>query len=180
MSQPLQPDQATLLLNTVFLPSLTREHPCTKKVIEAIPNNKGDYRPDPNAKTALELAWHIAVSERRFLEAIANGGFNFDPIPRPESVKTGADIARWYEESYQNVIARVQKMSGEQLLKIVDFRGMMQMPAVLYFSLAINHSVHHRGQLSTYLRPMGGKVPAIYGESYDSSEAKKAAEAKTA
>jgi len=38
------------------------------------------------------------------------------------------------------------------------------------------HAVHHRGQLSTYLRPMGGKVPAIYGESYDSAEAKKAAQ----
>ena len=148
--------------------------------MEAIPNTKTDYRHDPNAKTALELAWHIAVSECRFLDAIANGGFNFDPIRRPESVKTGADIARWYEESYQNVVARVQKMSGDQLLKIVDFRGIMQMPAVLYFSIAINHTVHHRGQLSTYLRPMGGKVPAIYGESYDSAEARKAAEAKTA
>jgi uncharacterized damage-inducible protein DinB len=50
----------------------------------------------------------------------------------------------------------------------------------MYLQLAVNHSVHHRGQLSTYLRPMGGKVPAIYGESYDSAEARKAAEAKTA
>jgi uncharacterized damage-inducible protein DinB len=39
----------------------------------------------------------------------------------------------------------------------------------------MNHEIHHRGQLSTYLRPMGGRVPAIYGESYDSAEAKKAA-----
>ncbi len=54
---------------------------------------------------------------------------------------------------------------------------MMQMPAILYCTLALNHSIHHRGQLSTYLRPMGGKVPAIYGESYDSAEARKAAEA---
>jgi uncharacterized damage-inducible protein DinB len=180
MSQSLQPDQASLLLNTVFLPGLGREHPCTKRVIEAIPNTKTDYRPDPNAKTALELAWHIAAAEKRFLEAVANGAFNFDPIPRPESVKTGPDIAHWYEESYQTAIARVQKMSGEQLLKIIDFRGMLQQPAVLYLQLAINHSVHHRGQLSTYLRPMGGKVPAIYGESYDSAEARKAAEAKSA
>jgi uncharacterized damage-inducible protein DinB len=57
---------------------------------------------------------------------------------------------------------------------------MFQMPAVMFFQVAINHSVHHRGQLSVYLRPMGGKVPAIYGESYDSAEAKKAAQAKTA
>jgi len=65
-------------------------------------------------------------------------------------------------------------------LKVVDFRGMMQLPAVAFLQLAVNHMGHHRGQLSTYLRPMGGKVPPIYGESYDSAEARKAAEAKSA
>jgi uncharacterized damage-inducible protein DinB len=180
MTQPLQPDQASFLLHTVFLPALEREHPRTRMVIEAIPATKGDYRPDPCSKTALELAWHIAVSEKRFFEAVLNGAFSFDPINRPESVKTSADIARWHEETYQGLIARLQKASGEQLNKTVDFRGMLQQPAVMYLQLAINHSVHHRGQLSTYLRPMGGKVPAIYGESYDSAEARKAAEAKSA
>jgi uncharacterized damage-inducible protein DinB len=66
------------------------------------------------------------------------------------------------------------------MTKVLDFRGMFQTPAVLFFQMAISHSIHHRGQLSVYLRPMGGKVPAIYGESYDSAEAKKAAQAKTA
>jgi uncharacterized damage-inducible protein DinB len=78
------------------------------------------------------------------------------------------------------VVARLQKMTPEQLAKIVDFRGSSQMPAVMFFQIAINHSAHHRGQLSVYLRPMGGKVPAIYGESYDSAEARKAAQSKTA
>jgi uncharacterized damage-inducible protein DinB len=52
---------------------------------------------------------------------------------------------------------------------------MFQLPAVMYLSFILNHSIHHRGQLSMYLRPMGAKVPAIYGESYDSAEARKAA-----
>jgi uncharacterized damage-inducible protein DinB len=43
----------------------------------------------------------------------------------------------------------------------------MQAPAATYLGLLIKHSVHHRGQLSAYLRPMGGKVPAIYGGSAD-------------
>jgi uncharacterized damage-inducible protein DinB len=49
---------------------------------------------------------------------------------------------------------------------------MFQLPAVAYLTFSQNHSIHHRGQLSTYLRPMGAKVPAIYGESYDTSQAK--------
>jgi uncharacterized damage-inducible protein DinB len=58
-------------------------------------------------------------------------------------------------------------MSGEQLCGKIDFLGMWQMPGIVYLSLIIKHSVHHRGQLSTYLRPMGGKVPGIYGPSAD-------------
>ena len=65
-------------------------------------------------------------------------------------------------------------MTGEQAAKIVDFRGMMQLPAVSFMTFNNNHVLHHRGQLSVYLRPMGGKVPAIYGESYDSKAAKAA------
>jgi uncharacterized damage-inducible protein DinB len=60
----------------------------------------------------------------------------------------------------------------------VDFRGLFERPAYLFIQIGLLHTIHHRGQLSTYLRPMGGKVPAIYGESYDSAEAKKAAAAQ--
>jgi uncharacterized damage-inducible protein DinB len=179
MTQPLSPDQANLLLHAVFLPAVEREHQCTKTIIEAIPHANVDYRPDPVSKTALELAWHIAASEKRFFEGIADGEFNFNPISRPESIKNSADIARWYEETFQSVFARLKQMSAEQLSKTIDFRGVFQSPAVLFFQVALHHSIHHRGQLSAYLRPMGSKVPAIYGESYDSAEARKAAAAKS-
>ena len=64
-------------------------------------------------------------------------------------------------------IARAKGLSGEQLTKIIDFRGIFKLPAVMFLNIGLNHSIHHRGQLSTYLRPMGSKVPSIYGESYD-------------
>jgi uncharacterized damage-inducible protein DinB len=54
------------------------------------------------------------------------------------------------------------------------------LPAVMYLGFILHHSVHHRGQLSMYLRPMGARVPAMYGESYDSAEARKAAAQHTA
>lgn len=60
------------------------------------------------------------------------------------------------------------------MVKIVDFRGLFQRPAYTFLQAGLLHAVHHRGQLSSYLRAMGGKVPAIYGESYDSAAAKKA------
>jgi uncharacterized damage-inducible protein DinB len=58
-------------------------------------------------------------------------------------------------------------MSGEKLGNVIDMFGMIKLPGVNFLSMAAKHSVHHRGQLSTYLRPMGGTVPGIYGPSAD-------------
>jgi uncharacterized damage-inducible protein DinB len=174
--QTMQPVQGSFLLQ-FLLPSVKSEHRTTRAVIEAIPNDKGDYRPDAAAKTALELAWHIVAADQRFLEGVATGQFDFTPIHRPETVKTPAGIATWYDESFAKSLGRLEQMTGEQLVKSLDFRGIFQLPAVGFLEVALRHAIHHRGQLSTYLRPMGGKVPAIYGESYDSAEAKKAAQA---
>ncbi len=168
----MQLEQATFLLQT-FVGTLKNEHEVTKKVIGAVPTDKGDYRPDPNARSAFELAWHIASAENMFLEAVAAGEFTFGR-ERPAGVRNSADVVRWYEERFRANLARLQQLSAEQLTKVVDFRGIFQFPAVFYLLAAANHSIHHRGQLSVYLRPMGAKVPAIYGESYDSAEARKA------
>jgi uncharacterized damage-inducible protein DinB len=171
----MQPDQATFLLTDVFIPSLQNEHRVTKAVLQAIPLDQNNFRPDPNARPALDLAWHIAATEMRFMEAVAAGAFDFTPRPKPESVKNSADLVAWYTDNFASHLETVSKLSSEQLMKIVDFRGMFQLPAVMYLGFILHHSVHHRGQLSTYLRPMGSKVPAMYGESYDSAEARKAA-----
>jgi uncharacterized damage-inducible protein DinB len=170
----LQPEQGVLLMQTL-LPPLQHEHRTTKSIIEAIPTENSDYRPDPNAKSAMELAWHIAAAQQRFLSGVAAGGFDFAPLHKPETVRTPADIAGWYAEKFAKNFTVISAMTGEQLVKVLDFRGVFQLPAVLYLQFDMNHEIHHRGQLSTYLRPMGGKVPSIYGESYDSAEAKKAA-----
>jgi uncharacterized damage-inducible protein DinB len=174
--QSLQPESASFLLNTIYLPGLKNESRLTKNVIEAIPLDKGDYRPDEVSKSALDLAWHIVATEIRFMEAVAAGQFDFTPRPRPESVKTSADLSAWYAEHFTPHFEAVMQLSPDQLLKVVDFRGIFQLPAVMYLGFLLHHSVHHRGQLSMYLRPMGAKVPAIYGESYDSAEARKAAQ----
>jgi uncharacterized damage-inducible protein DinB len=171
--KPMQPEQASFLLQTI-LPSLKNEHRSTKAVLQAIPVDKADYRPDSCARSAMELARHIAASENRFLETVVNGVFNTNSPTIPESVKNSADLTAWYAQEFEKNVDALTKATPEQLVKIVDFRGMFQWPAVSFLQLALFHSIHHRGQLSTYLRPMGGKVPAIYGESYDSAQAKKA------
>lgn len=178
MSSPqITSEQAKFLLAS-SLPALKIEHAVTKRVIEAIPLDKGDYRPDAISKSALELAWHIVAAEKRFLRGVCSGAFDFSPIPRPDSVRDSTQIAAWFDEMFAENLPQLEKLSGEQLAESVDFRGLFQLPAVGFLQVCLNHSIHHRGQLSMYLRPMGAKVPSIYGESYDSTQARLAKEGK--
>ena len=145
-------------------------------MIEAVPADKADYRPDPVSKSAIELVRHVAASDVRFVETVINGQFSTAPV-LPDGLKTPAEIASWYEQAQARNLEKLSKVSGEDLAKIVDFRGMFQWPAVMFLMFGSNHAIHHRGQLSSYLRCMGAKVPSIYGESYDAEQARKAAQA---
>jgi uncharacterized damage-inducible protein DinB len=95
---------------------------------------------------------------------------------RPETIRTPADAAAWYADRFRSAFERLQETSGEQLLQPIDFYGIRHIPALSFVQIGINHTIHHRGQLSTYLRPMGAKVPSIYGESYDAREARERAQ----
>jgi len=172
----LTPEYA-LFYRDYMIDALRREQPVTQRVIEAIPADKGDYRPDAVGKTALELAWHIVGAEHRFMDAVVTGAFDFSNSGRPPELTNSAEVARWYARTFQSDIGRLAALSVDQLMKVVDFRGIFQLQAVVYLHTANIHSIHHRGQLSMYLRPMGAKVPAIYGESYDSAQARLAAQA---
>src|ERR1700722_4491999 len=129
--QKLQPDQATFLLQNVYLPGLKNEHRLTKGVIEAVPVDKSDYRPDGISKSLIELAWHIAATEMRFMEAVAAGGFDLSPRPRPDSIRNSAELGRWYGENFDQHFEKLTKLTDEQLLKIVYYSAMFQLPAVM-------------------------------------------------
>ncbi|PYQ85750.1 MAG: hypothetical protein DMG03_08380 [Acidobacteria bacterium] len=161
----MTPDEATIILENVGLPTANAEHPV--RVIGAIPPNKVDYRPDDIVKSAIDLAWHIVTAEVRFLNAVSSGAFDLTPMPRPDSIRTADDVNHWYSDHFAKAAEKLKQTPGDQLVKTIDFRGIFQFPAVAYVQIGLNHSIHHRGQLSMYLRPMGAKVPSIYGESYD-------------
>ena len=168
-------EQGAFLLQSIFLPLYTAEHPVSKAVIAAIPPDQAAYRPDSIVRNALDLAWHIVVAEDRFMNAVASGVFTFDNAVRPEAIRTPADIVAWYSERFTADIERLKTTPVDRLVVPIDFRGLFTFPAVVFLQSGISHSIHHRGQLSTYLRPMGAKVPSIYGESYDAREARERA-----
>jgi uncharacterized damage-inducible protein DinB len=151
--------------SAMMLDGLNREVDKTKKVLAAVPDANSDYRPDPNARTAWELAWHLANTDVQFLDGIADLKFSMAaPEDRPTNI---AELVEWYDSNINWASARVRAMTPEQLSTPVEFFGVFNLPAAFYLQFLNNHSIHHRGELATYLRPMGSKVPQIYGGSYD-------------
>lgn len=153
-------------LRDKMLDKLTKESATTQRVIAAIPEDKKHYKPHPDSRSAWQLAVHLAVSQVWFLNSVADRSFVWAGEEK-EPAPTIAGVAQWREAEVKKAAARVRAMTPEQLLTPTDFFGMMKLPVVLYLEFDQDHSIHHRGQLTTYLRPMGAKVPDIYGGSFD-------------
>ncbi len=155
------------LIAGYILAQYEQERATTRRVLDALPAGKEKYTPDERSMSALQLAWHIASSEKFFLDGIYTGEFKAGEPNVPDHIKSGKDVVAWYDANLPASIEKAKELPGESLTKVIDFFGMFQASALDYLSLMMKHGIHHRGQLSAYLRPMGAKVPGIYGPSGD-------------
>ncbi|MEZ5285015.1 MAG: DinB family protein [Vicinamibacterales bacterium] len=162
-------EQAQFL--TTFLTGLWEgEFPATCKVLAAVPDAGHGYRPDDKSRTARELAVHLVMSDLWFLDAVKAGSFGWDAEAEKSlssACPTSASLVERYTAEFPKKLAEVRAMSGDDMTRTTDFFGMMKGPSVTFLGFGNNHSMHHRGQLASYLRAMGSKVPAIYGGSAD-------------
>jgi uncharacterized damage-inducible protein DinB len=145
------------------------EYPAFVKVLKAMPQDRLDYRPEPRSRTAAELAWVLASEEAALLGLVQTGSVTWKEQTPPASV---AEIVATYETNAQAVTDAIGRMDDAAW----EGKGRFYMAAgappwedkISEFVWGfLFDAVHHRGQLSTYLRPMGGKVPSIYGPSAD-------------
>src|SRR5215469_2302750 len=161
----MNPAEAKAIAN-MLLGGIEGEHPTTKKVLAALPDSQLNFKLGEKGRSAQELAWHLAASEVWFADGVASCDFSKPETPMPANATT-ADIVAFYETEMPKHITRIKTLSGDDLAKTVSFFGIMNLPNVMYLGFLTNHSVHHRGQLSTYLRAMNAHVPSIYGGSAD-------------
>ena len=162
----MTPEQASFLKD-IFIADIEKESQTTRHVLQAVPTDKGSYRPHANSRSALELAWHIASADVWFLEGFLSGKFEMEDDSMPADITNTAEISCWYEDNIGTHLGKVAKLPAEFWATPLNFFGIYDLPAVLYLQLMLNHTIHHRGQLCAYLRPMGAKVPNIYGGSFD-------------
>lgn len=165
----MNPEQAKFLVEH-YAGLMGREHATTLKVLAAVKDDTRDYKPDAKSRSAWDIATHIATSDVWFLDSIINGKFDMDEeagAAQMSQFKTVADVVAFYEKTFPAKLEALKQMSESDMTRNVPFFGVMEMPAVGYLALANNHGIHHRGQLSAYLRALGSKVPGIYGPSGD-------------
>ena len=163
----MSPEEAKTVA-AFLIADFEQEIQTTERVLAAVPAGQLDYQPDAKAKTGLGLIRHITLEDEWMLNSIADGAFTQPPDDSDDcGIMSPGDAVARYKEKMPAALDRVRGMSGEQLTQVLDLLGLMQAPAIGWLSMAVKHSVHHRGQLSTYLRPMGGAIPGIYGPSAD-------------
>jgi uncharacterized damage-inducible protein DinB len=151
----------------LFLKFWDKEAAATRKVIERIPAGS-DYRPDPKSRTAREIAWLIVREETVLAAGLEKGSLEWAEIPAPAGVK---EVLAAYDREHEIATKKLKGLATAGWERKVPFmfQGQEVMSETGYgnawgFFLDI---IHHRGQLSTYLRPMGSTVPQIYGPSAD-------------
>jgi uncharacterized damage-inducible protein DinB len=138
------------------------ESKTTRKVIARIPDGS-DYRPDPKSRTAKDIAWQIVCEERMIIEALENGKADWNPPPAPATIKELLDA---YDTQSADVVRRWKALPDAKWNGTLEFFGGQRPASPMAWGFLFD-IVHHRGQISTYLRPMGSTVPQIYGPSGD-------------
>jgi uncharacterized damage-inducible protein DinB len=146
------------------------ELPAFVRVLKALPAGKLDYKPEPRSRTAGELAWLLATEEAALVSLLDSGSVQWKESKPPASVD---EIVAAFERSATAVDERLGKLDdagwGKKVRFLMDGAPAWEDTVEQFLWGFLFDEVHHRGQLTTYLRPMGGKVPSIYGPSADDS-----------
>ena len=147
---------------SLFAGFWTNESKTTLKVFTRIPEGS-DYRPDPKSRTAQEIAWQIICEERMIIEALEGGKAAWAPLPMPGTMKEMVDE---YQAQSAELDRRWNALPAARWNGTIEFFGRQRPAAPMAWSFLFD-IVHHRGQITTYLRPMGSTVPQVYGPSGD-------------
>lgn len=159
----------------LFIETLKSELPRFERVmkaVEAVPKQKHSYKHDTKSRTTFELLSHTFGSESGMFPVILKvGKLDFFAWPKPKW-KNAEDVRLEFMKNMKATIKIAEKMTAKEWGKKAQmfFDGKMEWEAArgkIVFEFLLD-LIHHRGQLSTHLRPMGGKVPSIYGPSADS------------
>jgi uncharacterized damage-inducible protein DinB len=154
-------------LRAMHLEQLAFEHTVTLSHLDAAPEDKLTFSPHEKSRPFHEIVHHIYDSGPFFASALEQGKVSFEAPPPFTVPTTKAALREACQRLHDDYLRRIGALSGDKLTAMIPFGSMPPLPGVSYLGWHANHLIHHRGQLSVYLRLMGAKVPSTYGGSAD-------------
>jgi len=155
-----------------FQQTMSQEFDRFHNVIAALPGAGLDFKHDPKSRSAGDLVGHLIGHIDDMIELL-DAGVIHHRMQVPFASIDGAVTA--FDDSYRTLLTKLKGVSDDTWATPADFivgdHSIMKAPVQALMWMLFLDSVHHRGQLSTCIRPMGGKVPAIYGPSADTAMA---------
>ncbi|MFN7927596.1 MAG: DinB family protein [Blastocatellia bacterium] len=145
-----------------FIANWNRVHNQSTKIMKAAPNDKYDWKPADTAMPLGELMNHLYVAESLFIDSAMTGGFKGEDLPKP--INDTDELIAAFDKLHQEGVAKIASLTPEQMNEIVaPFGPDKAMPRSFLMNVMLEHEIHHRGQLYTYLRILGCECPALFG-----------------
>ena len=155
-----------------FMNEVQHEMVSTRKMLERLPQDKLDWKPHDKSMTLGQLASHVAEGPGYMLKALSGDGFNFDSTYKPAWFHNTNEIVAFLDKNLAAAVALLKDMPDDAMKQnwtlSVSGNVIFSIPRIAALrSFGMSHMIHHRGQLSVYLRMLDVLVPSIYGPSAD-------------
>lgn len=155
------------------LGELEQELATTRRMLERVPEDKLDWKPHAKSMSLGQLAHHVARLSYWFTRTLADDAFDITaPMPRPEAPTTTQGLVEVFDATTAEMRQALAAADDAQLMRTWQMRAgdqvLQSMPKLSVLRvIGLNHIIHHRGQLSVYLRLLDVPLPSVYGPSAD-------------
>lgn len=163
----------------MLLPEFDQEMANTRKTLERVPEGKFDYKPHEKSFSMISLCTHIANMNGWLVDIMKKDQFDIAPPGAPpykeEPAKSSADLLEKFDKNRKAARAALEEASDESFgaswSLLATGKVLFTMPrGAVVRSMILNHIIHHRAQLTVYLRMNDIPVPALYGPSADEGQ----------
>jgi uncharacterized damage-inducible protein DinB len=153
-----------------FIDTWTRENATTRRVVVAFADGLGEFAPHERCKTAREVAYIFVRSQTRIAAAL-NDQWQWPPAPFPPVPTSYADVIAAFDQTTEAVRTALANVPESRMSEMITFltgpKQFGEIPVTQLVWFMLMDAIHHRGQLTVYLRAAGAKVPSIYGPTAD-------------
>ena len=155
-----------MTLREFYLKRAKAEFPVFLKVLRALPKDLS-YQPHERSPSAEQLVWTVTYELKALIDVVNTGKSDWENIKPPSLDEMIGMYEKWSNEVLDKVAAMDDASQERNAQFLYHGQVVMEKPTVEFLWDFMFDAIHHRGQLSAYLRPMGAKVPSIYGPSAD-------------